>query len=139
MATPLKRIALSLLGVTIAGLTGTAAHADPELREFCADRPGLNTPACTIDPGHAMIEVGLGDWTLERQPDAQLRVARTFRSLVRDTQTLDLFADTGLPRQVAFTQEALSRLASRLLPEPPTTRDLGDIFDRLFSQSGDGD
>ena len=76
---------------------------------------------------------------LERQPEAQLRVARTFRSLVRDTQTLDLFADTGLPRQVAFTQEALSRLASRLLPEPPTTRDLGDIFDRLFSQSGDGD
>ena len=67
---------------------------------------------------------------LERQPDARSRVARTFRSLMRDTQALDLFADTGLPWQAAFSHEALARLTSRLLPEPPTTRDLGDIFDR---------
>lgn len=76
---------------------------------------------------------------LERQPEARLRVARTFRSLVRDTQSLDLFADTGLPRRAAFSHEVLARLTSRLLPEPPTTRDLGDIFDRLFSRAGDGD
>ena len=76
---------------------------------------------------------------LERQPEARLRVARTFRSLVRDTQSLDLFADTGLPRRGAFSHELLARLTSRLLPEPPTTRDLGDIFDRLFSHAGDGD
>ena len=67
---------------------------------------------------------------LERQPEARLRVASTFRSLVRDTQSLDLFADTGLPRRAAFSHEVLARLTSRLLPEPPTTRDLGDIFDR---------
>jgi hypothetical protein len=71
MATPLNRIALGLVGVATIALTGTAAHADTELREFCADRPGLDTPACTIDPGHAMVEVGLGDWTLDRQPDSR--------------------------------------------------------------------
>ena len=76
---------------------------------------------------------------LENQPEARQRVARTFRSLVRDTQALDLFADTGLPRRVAFSHEVLARLTARLLPEPPTTRDLGDIFDRLFSRAGDGD
>jgi len=32
---------------------------------------------------------------LERQPEARLRVAKTFRSIVRDTEALDLFADTG--------------------------------------------
>ena len=76
---------------------------------------------------------------LERQPEARLRVARTIRSLVSDTQALDLFADTGLPGRTAFSYEALSRLTSRLLPASPTTRDLGDIFDRLFSRAGDGD
>jgi site-specific recombinase len=74
---------------------------------------------------------------LERQPEARLRVAQTFRSLVRDTQALDLFADTGLPRRVAFSHEALARLTARMLPAPPTTRDLGDIFDRLFAHADD--
>lgn len=76
---------------------------------------------------------------LDRQPEVQLRVSQTFRSLVRDTEALDLFADTGLPGRVAFSHEALSRLTARILPSPPVTRDLGDIFDRLFSKAEDGD
>jgi len=42
---------------------------------------------------------------LERQPEARTRVGQTLRYLVRDTQALDLFADTGLPRGVAFRHE----------------------------------
>ncbi len=42
---------------------------NPALRDLCSDRPGLNTPACTVDPGHLQVEVGLGDWTLDRQAD----------------------------------------------------------------------
>jgi hypothetical protein len=34
-----------------------------ERREFCPDRPGLGTPACTMDRGHAALELGLLDWT----------------------------------------------------------------------------
>lgn len=39
-----------------------------ELRDFCGDRPGLATPACTVDKGHVQVEVGLADWTLDKQP-----------------------------------------------------------------------
>lgn len=45
------------------------ASGAEELRAFCPDRPGLGTPACTIDPGHFAGEVGLLDWTLDRQRD----------------------------------------------------------------------
>lgn len=33
------------------------AHADD--REFCADRPGFDTPPCTLSPGEVMVETGL--------------------------------------------------------------------------------
>jgi site-specific recombinase len=69
---------------------------------------------------------------LERQPEAHQRVAQTLRSIVRDTEALDLFADTGLPQGTGFPHELLSRLVSGLLPEPPETRDLADVFDRWF-------
>lgn len=69
---------------------------------------------------------------LERQPALRQQLGRTLRSIVRDTQALDLFADTGLPRGTGFARELVSRLVSRVLPNPPDTRDLADIFDRLF-------
>ena len=74
---------------------------------------------------------------LERQPEARERIAKTLRSLVRDTQALDLFADTGLPQGAAFTPELMSRIFSRLLPDAPDTRNLADIFDRLFPRDSD--
>ncbi|MFL6858598.1 MAG: transporter [Allosphingosinicella sp.] len=43
-----------------------AARAAEPLRDYCPDRPGLGTPACTIDKGHASLEIGLADWTLEK-------------------------------------------------------------------------
>jgi hypothetical protein len=43
-----------------------SAPAAAELRDFCPDRPGLGTPACTMDPGHFDVELGLADWTLTR-------------------------------------------------------------------------
>jgi site-specific recombinase len=76
---------------------------------------------------------------LERQPETRLRIARTLRSLLRDTQALDLFAETGLPRASGFLLELLHRLGSRLLPSSPATRDLDEIFDRLFPHPGDAD
>ncbi|HWI86487.1 MAG TPA: transporter [Sphingomonas sp.] len=41
--------------------------AEDKLRDLCAERPGLDTPACIVDAGHLQVEVGLGDWTLDRQ------------------------------------------------------------------------
>jgi hypothetical protein len=47
------------------------AAAQPKLRDFCPDRPGLGTPPCTFDPGHGDVEVGLVDWTLDRRPGSR--------------------------------------------------------------------
>jgi hypothetical protein len=41
-------------------LLPATAHA--EERDFCANRPGLGTPACTLAPGSAMVELGIGAW-----------------------------------------------------------------------------
>lgn len=58
--------------ILLAGLmAATPAWADGALRDLCSERPGLDTPACTVDPGHLQIEVGLGDWTLDQQPDSR--------------------------------------------------------------------
>jgi len=76
---------------------------------------------------------------LERQPEAHLRLALTLRSIVRDTESLDLFADTGLPQGAGFLSELLSRAAAGVLPDSPDTRDLADIFDRLFPRGTTAD
>lgn len=47
-------------------LLATASPALADDRPFCADRPGLGTPACTMVPGEAMVEIGLADWTMDR-------------------------------------------------------------------------
>lgn len=62
-----RLIALALMSA-VAG----PAFAEDKLRDFCGDRPGLGTPACTVDPGHLQAEIGIGDWTLDRQPDSRI-------------------------------------------------------------------
>jgi outer membrane putative beta-barrel porin/alpha-amylase len=46
---------------------GSGRAAEP--RDFCPDRPGLGTPACTIDPGRFAVELGLADWTRDGSAD----------------------------------------------------------------------
>lgn len=41
------------------------------LRDLCADRPGLDTPPCTVDKGHLIMETGLVDWTHEKDADTR--------------------------------------------------------------------
>ena len=41
----------------------SAQSQPPTERDLCTDRPGLGTPACTIDKGRVVLEVGLADWT----------------------------------------------------------------------------
>ncbi len=53
-----RRVGL-LLAVTLS-LPGTGSAA---ARDFCPDRPGIDTPACTVEPGRLSAEVSLGDWT----------------------------------------------------------------------------
>lgn len=56
------KLALTLAAAFAA--IGTAEAQD--LRPLCPDRPGLDTPACTVDPGHLVAEMGAIDWSLDR-------------------------------------------------------------------------
>lgn len=47
-------------------LAGMGMATAQEARPLCADRPGLGTPACTVDPGRTVVELGGIDWTLDQ-------------------------------------------------------------------------
>ena len=38
------------------------APAQAQERDFCANRPGIGTPPCTLAPGNAMIEATIAAW-----------------------------------------------------------------------------
>jgi len=59
--------AISSLAALMLLLAGGARAQAP--RDFCPDRPGLGTPACTIDRGHVAVELGLVDWTRDGGED----------------------------------------------------------------------
>ena len=88
---PSVRIKLAIAGL---GLAATPAGSE-ELRDFCPDRPGLGTPACTIDPGHFDVELGIADWTLDRTPDSRTDTLEAGQLLVRVGLTDSLEAQLG--------------------------------------------
>jgi hypothetical protein len=73
------KLALPLAALaTFAGI-GTAQAQD--LRPLCPDRPGLGTPACTVDQGHLVAEMGAVDWSLDRA-DGERNDSWTFGDLL---------------------------------------------------------
>lgn len=61
----------SLIGWTLAAMLVAGTAKAQELRQLCPDRPGLDTPACTVDKGHLVAELGILDWTHDRDPNAR--------------------------------------------------------------------
>jgi hypothetical protein len=59
---------LAVPAITLVLALAQASPALAEPRDFCANRPGLDAPACTLAPGDAMVEVGLLGW--DHQADA---------------------------------------------------------------------
>lgn len=57
-------IALFLSGMSMPAWADAPGAASA--RDLCPDRPGLGTPACTLDNGRIMIELGLADWTRDK-------------------------------------------------------------------------
>jgi Putative MetA-pathway of phenol degradation len=51
---------------------GLALFAAPAMaRDTCPERPGQTTPPCTVEPGHALAEMGLIDWSLQNDIDVR--------------------------------------------------------------------
>lgn len=73
---------------------------------------------------------------LDRNPEWKKSVAQTFRSIIRETSALELFSETGLPRQFGMLQEISGRLAKKWLPSSDSA-ELGVLFDRLFPHPQD--
>jgi len=74
---------------------------------------------------------------LDRNPEWKLAVAGTLRSIIRQTQAVALFSETGLPRQFGLLTEIGDRLARQFLPPHPGSAELGVLFDRLFPYPND--
>jgi site-specific recombinase len=89
--------------------------------------PELNIPAGRL---RRLLDV------LDRNPEWKLSVARALRSIIRETSALELFCETGLPRQFGMLQEMSERLARKWLP-PPGSAELGVLFERLFPHRQD--
>lgn len=53
---------LVLLAAPLCACTFAPSARAGELRDFCADRPGLGTPTCIVDKGHVVAELGVIDW-----------------------------------------------------------------------------
>lgn len=64
-------MSLRSLLLLAAATAAVPAFADEGRRELCPDRPGLGTPACTVEPGVLLFEIGLADWTLDRSADSR--------------------------------------------------------------------
>lgn len=58
---------MRLLALLVIAVIASPLHA--QRRDFCASRPGLGTPACTVEPGRVVVELGVADWTLENSAD----------------------------------------------------------------------
>jgi len=74
---------------------------------------------------------------LEKNPHWKRAVARTLRSILRDSSALDLFCVTGLPSEAGFVSEVFDRSMEKVLPRPPHVNDLGEVFLRLFPSERD--
>ncbi|MGC4253058.1 MAG: transporter [Sphingobium sp.] len=73
---------------------GPQARAQEE-REFCADRPGIGTPPCTMAPGRVQMELGLGDWTREKDASTRTDSMELGEALIRIGLTGSMEAQIG--------------------------------------------
>ena len=82
--------ALAVVAAVTAVLAGTGAAAQE--RDYCPERPGVDTPACTMAKGRVSVESSFADWTRD---DA-----------VGERQDTVLIADTLVRVGVSDTVEA---------------------------------
>lgn len=99
-----------------------AAPTLAQNRSFCADRPGRGTPACTLAPGEAMIEVTAASFDISYDPIARNETATFGDTLLR----FGLDDATELQLGVAALVKAATRdRASRALDR---SAELGDSY-----------
>lgn len=74
---------------------------------------------------------------LDRNPHWKKNVAVILRSVVHEVSGLELYTETGLPREVGLWSELSDRLMMKILPTPPLDHELGYLFWALFPEPED--
>lgn len=105
-----------------AALLAAGAAQAQEARDFCPDRPGLGTPACTIDEGRFAVELGILDWTLDRSRESRSDEIAAADLLVRYGLT------DSLEAQVGWTAFAHARERDRLSGAVERDSGTGDLL-----------
>jgi hypothetical protein len=95
------RIAAALLALT------AASPALAQQRDYCPERPGLDTPACIVDRGHVSVEAAVIDWTLDSHRDS-----RTDTILIGDTLVRIGVTDT-VEARIGWTPYGHQRVRDR--------------------------
>ena len=111
-----------LLFAAMAAAAPALALADEGRRELCLDRPGLGTPACTVDKGDIVIELGIGDWT--RDDDGSTRTD----AVVAGDALLRIGLTPSLEAQIGWTAAGFVRERDRMAGTVTTRTHVGDVM-----------
>ncbi|KYG63214.1 hypothetical protein AZI86_16050 [Bdellovibrio bacteriovorus] len=74
---------------------------------------------------------------LDRHPHWKKDVAKVLRTVVHEVSGLELYTETGLPRELGLWSEMVDRLVMKILPTPPLDHELGHLFWALFPDKDD--
>lgn len=74
---------------------------------------------------------------LDRNPQWKKDVAVILRTVVNKVSGLELYTETGLPKELGLWSELVDRMTMKLLPMPPLDHELGYLFWALFPDKDD--
>lgn len=74
---------------------------------------------------------------LDRNPQWKKEVAKIFRSVVKEVSGLELYTETGLPKELGLWSEFIDRMNLKILPTPPLDYELSYLFWALFPDQDD--
>ncbi|WJF89813.1 site-specific recombinase [Paraburkholderia bonniea] len=97
--------------------------------------PADDTPRSI--PAHTRVRYLLN--VLERNPAAKANVASILRKLLRESDSISLLCDSGMPVHSGFFGALAERFQSSLIPPAPNRRDLTAIFTLMFTSEHDAE
>jgi site-specific recombinase len=106
------------------------ARGEPAEGRTARDADATRTPLPVLRLRH-LVDV------LERHDEPRARVTALLAQFWRDVDVASLFADLGYGTRMSLWSELRHRLAMRLLPTTPETRDLSALFGLLFPATAD--
>jgi hypothetical protein len=111
---------LRCLSIAVLALCATPVLAQD--RDFCANRPGLGTPPCTLAPGSAMIETGVAEW------DHSANASGTDDSETFGDSLLRVGVSQSAEVQFGLTSLTLDRMRDHATGDVARTSGVGDAF-----------